>query len=86
MPLSDANLIAKQDMKEGVHQMSVKRARARRRIVRVSSGVGSVARVTNEARTGTTSGILNINIQIPVQVGANAQNLRNSDNNSTTVI
>lgn len=46
----------------------------------------NVAEVRNEAENGTTSGILNINLQIPIQVGANAQNVQNSDNVSTTVI
>jgi hypothetical protein len=47
---------------------------------------GNVAVVRNEADTGTTSGLLNINVQVPIQIGANAQNINDSDNVSTTVI
>lgn len=46
----------------------------------------NVALVTNEAESGTTSGLLNINLQVPIQLGANAQNVNDSDGVSTTVI
>lgn len=45
-----------------------------------------VAVVENEAEVGSVSGLVPITLQIPIQIGANAQNIKDSDKVSTTTI
>lgn len=45
-----------------------------------------VAVVRNEAEVGSASGLIPITVQVPIQVGANAQNIKDSDQVSTTTI
>lgn len=68
--------------------MSRRRCRRRHRVVRPRPRVSSahVSRVENSAQVGSISGIIPINVQVPIQVGANAQNVSRSDNVSTTTI
>lgn len=60
--------------------------RRRRRVVRPRVSGTHVSRVSNSAQVGSISGIIPINVQVPIQVGANAQNISRSDNVSTTTV
>lgn len=61
--------------------------RRRRRVaLRQRVRGGDVARVENTAAVGAMSGIVPINVQVPIQVGANAQKVDRSENVSTTTI